>query len=198
MKPATGVFLIAVAAQWAVPLVGVWQHERILVRGTVVRIRCTAPDPYDPLRGRFLAVAAEQTKFSKPVEMPVGRSVSVWATLTADAEGLSTIESLSLTPVSGPTVIKLVARVPDWNREQETVTLEWPFDRFYLNERLAVDADRRLAEVFSAGKRPVAVLRLLNGQAVLADLLLDGVSVGEGIRKPKASQDEIPLTPASS
>ena len=91
MKPAMSVFLIAVAAQWAVPLVGVWQHERILAQGTVVRIRCTTPDPYDPPRGRYLAVAPEQTKFSKPVEMPVGRTVPVWATLTADAECLYTV-----------------------------------------------------------------------------------------------------------
>jgi len=56
MRPATFIFLIAVGAQWLVPLAGVWEQEQILTQGTIVRIRCAAPDPYDPLRGRFLAV----------------------------------------------------------------------------------------------------------------------------------------------
>jgi hypothetical protein len=183
MRPANVVFVIAVVAQWLLPLAGVWRHERILARGTVVRIRCAAPDPYDPLRGRFLAIRPEQTEFPKPDGMPEAGSVPVWATFIADTAGLSTIESLSLEPISGPAVIRLVARFPGWDRKRETVTLEWPVDRFYLNERFAADADRRLADWFRAGKKPVVELRLLDGRAVLADVLMDGVSIGAVVRQ---------------
>ena len=56
MRPAALVFAVASLAQWLVPLVGVWQHERIIARGVAVRFECGAPDPYDPFRGRFLTV----------------------------------------------------------------------------------------------------------------------------------------------
>jgi hypothetical protein len=101
--------------------------------------------------------------------------------LLADADGLSRIESLSLELVSGPTVIRLVAG-QGW-REDDAVTIEWPFDRFYLNERLAPDADRLVAERFREGNKPVAECRLLDGRAVLTDILVDGTSIREVVRQ---------------
>lgn len=185
MRPAVAVFAVAVVAQWLVPLAGVWRQERVIARGTLVRIECVAPDPYDPLRGRYLAVQPAGSRVPKPEGM-VGRdAVPVWAALVAGEDGLSRIESLSLEPVSGPTVIRLVAKWP--HREDasapETVFVEWPFERFYLNERLAPDADKLVAERFRGGKTTVAELRLLDGRAVLTDILLDGVSVRELVKQ---------------
>jgi hypothetical protein len=181
MRTASLVFLLAAVVQWAVPLAGVWQHERVVARGGIIRIPCNAPDPYDALRGRYLAVRPAEMRFPAPAGMPDRDGVPVWATLVADADGLSRIESLSLEPVSGPTVIRLVAG-RGW-REDDAVTIEWPFDRFYLNERLAPDADRIVAERFREGNKPVAELRLLDGRAVLTDILVDGTSIREVVRQ---------------
>ncbi len=185
MRPALAVFAVAVAAQWILPLAGIWQHERVIARGAVVRIECVAPDPYDPLRGRYLAVRPAESRLPKPEGMPERDAVPVWATLVAGADGLSRIETLSLEPVSGPTVIRLVATWPHWEGapSPETVSVEWPFGRFYLNERLAPDADQLMAERFRSGEKPVAQLRLLNGRAVLTDVLLDGESIRNVVRK---------------
>jgi hypothetical protein len=184
MRPALAVFAVAALAQWLVPLAGVWQHERVIARGVPVRLRCTSPDPYDPLRGRYLMVRPEETRLPKPEGMPEEGAVPVWATLEEGDEGLSWIKSLSLEPVSGPSVIRLVARSLSWNRDAETVVVEWPFDRFYLNERLAPHADTLVAERFrEAAKRPVAEVRLLDGRAVLTDVLVDGVPIIELVKR---------------
>ena len=185
MRPALAVFAVAAVAQWLLPLSGIWQHERVIARGTVVRIECGAPDPYDPLRGRYLAVRPVESRVPKPEGMAERDAVPVWATLVTGEDGLSRIESLSLEPVSGPTVIRLVAKWQHWAGapRRETVFVEWPFDRFYLNERLAPDADKLVAERFRDGKRTVAEVRLLDGQAVLTDILLDGVSVRELVKQ---------------
>ena len=186
MRPALAVFAAAAVAQWLLPLAGIWQHERVISRGTLVRIECVAPDPYDPLRGRFLAVRPAGSRVPKPEGM-VGRdAVPVWATLEEGDDGLSRIQSLSIEPVSGPTVIRLMAKWPDWERQTtaETVLVEWPFDRFYLNERLAPDADKLVAERFREGQeQPVAEIRLLDGRAVLTDVLVDGVSIREIVKQ---------------
>jgi hypothetical protein len=186
MRPALAVFAVAVAAQWLLPLAGIWQNERVIARGTTVRLECVAPDPYDPLRGRYLAVRPAEGQVPKPEGM-VGRDgVPVWATLEAGDDGLSRIKSLSLEPVSGPTVIRLVAKWPRWEGQTspETVLVEWPFDRLYLNERLAPDADKLVAERFREGQdRPVAEVRLLDGRAVLTDVLVDGVSIREIVKQ---------------
>jgi len=185
MKPVatTAVFAMAAVAQWVLPLLGVWQHEQVVARGVLVRIRCAAPDPYDPLRGRYLAVRPEETRLPKPAGMPAKSRVPVWATLVANNDGLSRIDSLSLEPVAGPTVIRLIATWPLQAPEGDTVSVEWPFDRFYLNERFAPDADALVAERFRGGERPVAELRLLDGRAALTDVLLGGESIREAVTR---------------
>lgn len=193
MRPALVMFVVAAGAQWLLPLFGVWQHERVIARGTTVRIRCAAPDPYDPLRGRYLAVRPEETRLPAPDGMPERGAVPVWATLVTDADGLSRIESLSLSPVSGPTVVRLVATWQRWNQEGDTVSVAWPFDRFYLNEWLAPDADTLVAERFREGQsQPVAELRLLDGRVVLTDVLVDGVSIRDIVKRRAAAKSREP------
>ena len=107
----------------------------------------------------------------------------MWATLEAGDDGLARIKSVSLEPVSGPTVIPLTARSWGTVNGTDIVFLEWPFDRLYLNERLAPDADKLVAERRRDGKTTVAEIRLLDGQAVLTDILLDGVSIREIVKQ---------------
>ena len=184
MRHSAVVFAVAVVAQWLLPLAGAWQHEHVVIRGRAVRIRCVAPDPYDLVRGRYLAVRPEENRLPAPPGMPENEAVSVWATLEAGDDGLARIKSLSLEPVSGPTVIRLVARLNPWAQEDATVFVEWPFDRFYINERLAPDADKLIADLFRDGKeRPVAEVRLLDGRAVLTDVLVDGESIRDVVKR---------------
>jgi hypothetical protein len=187
MRPAAVVFAVAAFAQWLLPLSGVWQHERVIARGAAVKLPCAAPDPYDPLRGRYLAVRPAEQRAPAPPGMPEGQAVPVWARLVTDADGLARIESLSLEPVAGPTVIRLVARLAPGSDEAEAF-VEWPFDRFYVNERLAPDADALVAERFRAGEKPVAEVRLLDGRAVLTDVLVDGESIRDVVKRRAAAR----------
>lgn len=184
MRPALAVFAVAAVAQWLLPLSGIWQHERVISRGTLVRIECAAPDPYDPLRGRYLAVRPAQSSVSKPKGFPQGGGlVPVWATLEPGDDGLARITALSLEPVSGPTVIPLTARSWGTTSGTDMIWLEWPFDRFYLNERLAPEADKLVTDRFRDGTKTIAEVRILDGRAVLTDVLVDGTSIREVVKR---------------
>lgn len=164
------IFGLAALAQWVAPLLQIWTHEQTLANGTLIKLKCTAPDPYDPLRGRFLAVRPEQREASLPEGMKVERGMHVFATLTTGADGLATITHLSLTPPATGDFIRLkTGYVYD-----SKASIEWPFDRFYINEKLAPEADQWFAENIRSAKGIIAEVRVLNGRAVLADLSLDG------------------------
>ena len=46
MKPLSFViFGLAALAQWLVPLTGIMQHEQTLAKGTLFKLKCSAPDP---------------------------------------------------------------------------------------------------------------------------------------------------------
>lgn len=122
-------------------------------------------------------------KLPAPAGMPDAKVVMMWATLVAGDDGLSRIESLSLEPVSGPTLIRLKGVKPWRGEARDEALLTWPFDRFYLNERLAPGADRIVAERFRSDSRPVAEIRVFEGRAVLTDVLIDGVSIREIVKQ---------------
>lgn len=164
-------FALTVLAQWVVPLAAVRQHERVLAEGELIRLKCTAPDPYDPLRGRYLAVRPEIREApSAQGRMP--RQGPAYALLEVGADGIATVTRVERErPASGHHVRVRVR----WASES-TVHFEWPFDRYYLNEKLAPEADRWLAESLRSAKGVLAEVRVLDGRAVLADLTLDGKS----------------------
>ncbi|MCB1277678.1 GDYXXLXY domain-containing protein [Prosthecobacter sp.] len=173
------VFALAALAQWAAPLSQIWTHEQVLAKGTLVRLKCRAPDPYDPLRGRFLAVWPEQTDAPVPDGAKIDRGSQVFFTLTPGADGLSTITSISTTPPG--TGIWLRARAG--YVYDKKVNIEWPFERFYINEKLAPEADKWFAQNIRGDQGIVAEVRVLNGRAVLADLSLDGKSFREILKE---------------
>lgn len=164
------IFGLAALAQWAIPLSQIRSYEQTLETGKLIRLKCAAPDPYDPLRGRFLAVSPDQRTATVPEKLEVPSNSQVYATLTTGADGLATITDLSLEPPASGDYIRLRTTYA----YNGSVGIEWPFDRFYINEKLAPEADKWFAENIRSATGVVAEVRLLKGNAVLADLTFDG------------------------
>jgi uncharacterized membrane-anchored protein len=172
------IFGLAAAAQWAVPLLQIQTHEQTLTQGRLIKLKCLAPDPYDPLRGRYLAVRPEQQSVEAREDMKLERGMPVFAQLTTGEDGLAIITSLTLSaPTSGDFI-----RVKTGYTYQGKVHIEWPFERFYINEKLAPEADKWFAENIRTAQGIIAEVRVRNGNAVLADL-----SLGWNLRVPEAA-----------
>ncbi len=182
-------FGIACAAQWAAPLATIRAQEEVIARGEVVRIAVAAPDPYDPLRGRYLRVRPQEVDVVLGPELAHLKSGNkVWVQLEKRADGLHHIGKVSEEkPVAGDYVQGTLKSA--WIRGSNPtdrvpkLKIEWPFDRFYLNEKLAPQADTWLRENTRGNKTVVAELHLLKGKAVLTDLELDGHSFREILKE---------------
>jgi uncharacterized membrane-anchored protein len=167
------IFGLAALAQWFVPLSAIRLHEQTLTKGTLFKIKCAAPDPYDPLRGRYLAVRPQQQQVDVPADTKLGYRQQVFGTLTIGPDGLATITHLSPTPPASGDFIRLKTTYASG----EKIGIEWPFDRFYINEKLAPEADKWFAENIRSRDTAEGILaevRVLDGRAVLADLSLHG------------------------
>jgi uncharacterized membrane-anchored protein len=164
------VFGLAALAQWIVPLAGIRAREQTLTQGALFKLKCAAPDPYDPLRGRYLAVRPEQQQVDVPAGTEWDSGAQVFGTLTTGPDGLATITHLSRTPPAAGDFIRLKVVWVDG----EKANIQWPFDRFYINEKLAPEADQWFAENIRSAKGITADVRVLHGRAVLADLSVDG------------------------
>jgi len=172
------IFCITALAQWAVPLFGIRQHEEVLKHGVLVKFKCRAPDPYDPLRGRYLAVRPEAERLPVPAGLKIASGMEIYISLSMEDDGFGKLGCITFKPPATGFYI----RAKSGHSYGDTTAIKWPFERYYLNENLAPDADKWLAENTRGEKRVVAEIRILDGRSVLADLSFDGKPLRETLR----------------
>ena len=157
---------------------------------TLHRFKVTLFDPYDPMRGRFLRlqVLPNTYRWEKPL-FPEGKAMfrapTAWIRLGRDQEGFAKIEHLSLEPLAGPGCLKVKAHLC-WNNKKKMYEVHYPFDRYFINEKLADDAEAALTGA-TRTKRPAEIrVRIYpDGNFMIEELLLDGKPIREILRPRK-------------
>jgi uncharacterized membrane-anchored protein len=172
-------FALVSLAQWAAPLSQIFKYERTLTNGTLIRLKCTAPDPYDPLRGRYLAVrpVQDEAPIAKGEKLLTGQHA--YATLQTAADGLATLREIHAQPPTSGDYVRVTC---NWE-SADKANVSWPFDRFYLNEALAPEADKWFSETIRDAKGIIAEVRVHQGLAVLENLTFDGKSLRDILKE---------------
>lgn len=159
--------------QWAVPGGLILQHQRTLSSGTAFAFRTAPVDPEDPFRGRYVALdfAAAQQVYAAE-RLP--RDVPLYAAVMVDAEGFAQLGLPTPTPpTQGDWLPVRVASQSDG-----VLRLQLPFDRFYLDEALAPEAERHYRAApqgpATLADATYARVRVRDGHAVIEMLYLDG------------------------
>ena len=176
-------FAVTILAQWSLPLIQIRQHETVLAKGTLVKLRCTAPDPYDPLRGRYLRVSLQPEEVASSAGEKFADGSSIYVQLVEGSDGISTVGQAAAMSTSDGVWAKVVARY----NYGDFVRIDWPIDRFYVNEAIAPAADDWMSDNLRNREAPIlAELRILDGQMVIEDLSLDGKSFRDILREKTA------------
>ena len=174
----------------------VWRYERIVRNGTEVRLKCQAYDPYDPLRGRYLAMTVseectnilfkvkeehiwqgmDEKAFAKLVKMPGG--------------GLYRVDAIAREPMDDGLWVKPASLwirdalgYSDKRKDESDdefkarrdkagfkAIVSFP-DKLFLNEKIAPEAEKLLRKESDSA---VAVYRAYEGRMVLTDIEIDG------------------------
>lgn len=177
MKLTWILFVVMVLAQWAAPVMQIRKHEDVLTNGELVKFKCGAPDPFDPLRGRYLVISVEDPHATLPEKSAFKGGESVFATLKIGDDGLALFDTIHATPPDSGLYLK--CKLPSYlYGAQGRVRLEVPIERYYLNEEVAPKADAWLAKVRGDRTKTTWVeVRVKDGRAVVTDIKHDGVSV---------------------
>ena len=172
------------------------RYERTVAQGVEVRFPCTAYDPYDPLRGRYLQMTVEERTATLPssvTNLDYGLKDKFVVRLEPTTNGLWHVaeaafepkkEGVWVRPKSSRMDYRLTSRDQrkkeswkDFNQRRmasgPAVCATFP-DRLFVNEKLAPAAEKLLRE---KSRDAVAVYRVLGGRIVLTDIELNGKSV---------------------
>jgi uncharacterized membrane-anchored protein len=171
--------LVAVAlVQLVVPASMIVRRERCLREGRAFKFLTRPLDPYDPFRGRYvtLSPAAAAVPVAAPENAQRGETLHAWVTVGSD--GYATFSRLTRERPDDTPHVDVRMR---WSRDTQT-TVRLPFDRFYMDETDAPEAERIYAQ-HARETNSFVVVRVLDGLAVIEDLYVAGRPIREVLKE---------------
>lgn len=196
-------FLFIVAVGVYYPVSKIIRFEFPFSPPAVFRFQATLYDPYDIFRGRYVALApTRQTVIASDMEWYKYNESKVYAVLEEDEDGLAKVVDLVKKPEPGKPAVRVESAFPHgrWggrgltDKTEEDVankyTVNFPFDRFYMNEKLAPEAEVAVNKaVREGGEGCVIVVKVYaDGNFAITDLEIGGVPIREFLKKERGEE----------
>jgi uncharacterized membrane-anchored protein len=157
-------------------------QERVLTQGTVIRLATRPVDPRDLLRGDYVILSypindVPASLFSPPLNGPLPAGTTVYVRLEPRGEFYEvTGASRQKIPTgNGWVVLKGTSRYAGNLPVQNSVRLEYGIERYYVREGTGNPR----------GKITVEVAVPASGNAIIKQVLVDGVPYAEAMKKQR-------------
>ncbi len=182
------IFIIVAVAQVAVPVAMILKREPILRTGRVYKFRTRPVDPYDAFRGRYVQLAFEQNHAPWRSHDKAQRGMELFAVVTTGTNGFAEIREVASEPPAQGDYVKVVTSWLGLGTNAGSVYFTLPFDRYYLEETKAPQAEKTYWEHNQRNQTnsdTFAVVRIKEGEAVLADLYVADKPIRDYFTKRK-------------
>lgn len=183
-------FLLTVAAGVWYPVLKIIRFEFPSSPPAVFRFNAALYDPYDPFRGRYVALrGAGQTLVS---DEPIEFYMDAYAVLENDEKGLAKVVGLTRKPEPGKPAIRTsnISRYSSTSgkgaeaKKTYNYVVSFPFERFYMNEKLAPEAERAFRAAARSDRECVIVVKVYaDGNYAITDLEIDGMPIRQFLKE---------------
>jgi uncharacterized membrane-anchored protein len=168
-------FPLMCAAQWIVPGQMIIEQENILKNGRAYHFKSAPVDPSDPFRGKYLTLNFRGNQFISKESYSQGEKVYV--VLGEDSRGFARIDELrKIKPTKSENYFQADVRYS----YDSIVFVDFPFDRFYVEESKAKETERIYSEnnrMSDSTQTTYAIVRVLNGKTSLEDVIINNRSI---------------------
>ena len=174
-------FLLIALAQLFVPAQMIYKQEKLLNTGKNIKFECEPIDPNDPFRGKYIVLNFKESEIKVKDSLNWSNNETVFAKIATSKEGFARITSISKTePKDHSIYLKLKIAYTSNFDNQNRIILDFPFDRFYINEYKAKNAEKTYnASTADSTKTTYATVVIKNGEAALKDVFIDTISIRE-------------------
>jgi uncharacterized membrane-anchored protein len=178
-----GLFLVLAIAQLALPLGQIWKYEDVLRNGRLYKFRTAPVDPYDALRGKYVALNYADTE----AVLRSGDSINphggpAYVSLRRDDNGFAQFVELTAAPPLAGDYLRVECQYSDRNKMRFVL----PFDKFFMEENKAPQAEQAYRRYGNQrgriDSRTYVVARVKDGRSVIEDLYVDDQPIREFIK----------------
>lgn len=166
------VFVIMVVAQLFIPAQMILERENVLNTGHSFKFKTAPVDPYDPFRGKYVTLNYSETNFYVDDSTWNGQG-KAYVLIKEDDEGFASISDVVREePSETQDFIYCDIRYNTWN-EPHYISVEYPFDRFYMEESKAQEAETFVRQfAIDSNEVTYAMVSIKDGQAVIKDVYI--------------------------
>lgn len=177
------IFIGLAIVQLFVPCQMIVSKEIVLKEGKKFKFKTRPIDPNDPFRGKYITLRYEEsTVITKDTTWTRGDDVYV---KLKDSLGYAKIDEISKQEFAD-TDDYVKASVNWYYPHDEKLSFNFDFDRYYMDENKAYDAELAHIEVLRDSvpdNDTYAVVYVKEGKAVLADVMINEVSIKDYVEK---------------
>jgi uncharacterized membrane-anchored protein len=180
-----GIFGLLCVIQLGVIGVQIWSYERILKEGEVYYFNVLPLDPYDAFRGRYVTLRFENTQAPIAEGQKSTKYESLGYAILEHQEKFDSVKEITFLKPQIGSFLEVNVRdnyfITTTKNHSSIVYFSLPFDRFYLREDRAPQAEKLLR--VRSGVKVKAKLRVLNGKGVIEDLMVGEVPLSSYLTK---------------
>ena len=185
-------FIVVALIQLFVPTKMILDREGILANGKEYKFKTAPIDPTDPFRGKYITLNFSERSISLDTTETWKSDETIYVHLTEDQEGFAKIQGISKKKPSKEigfvkAKVKYARRYADQN-----VEITYPFERYYMEESKAYDAERFTRRRIQTDSNQVvyAVVRILDGESVLQDVMVNGKKIETLVKEQQENDSD--------
>ncbi|HTE32836.1 MAG TPA: GDYXXLXY domain-containing protein [Chryseolinea sp.] len=179
-------FVGMVSAQWLVPLKMIYDGEQVVSNGTVYKFKTRPVDPSDPFRGKYITLNFEVDGIADTTSYESGELINI--IFENDSAGYARpLVAQKETPSEGPYLQTTVTYSSRDDSEHPMVFFNLPFDRFYLEESKASEAERLSWQSRQDSTQiTYGIVHIGSGRAVLTDVMINDKSIAKIVEEGRS------------
>lgn len=177
------IFIIVALAQLFVPTQMIFNQEDILETGTAYKFKTRPLDPSDPFRGKFIVLQYDINSFSSK-DSTWQRHQDVYVYFKKDKLGFAEIHQISKTEIESH-LDYVIAKVSYYDNPQDVLRFNLPFDRYYMQETKAKDAEKAHTKAMrdSLPDNTYALVFVKDGEFVLDNVFINDIPISNYVEK---------------
>lgn len=172
-------FGVMVVIQLLIPAQMIYSKNQIKYNGITYKFELEAIDPNDPFRGKYIILNPKESHVTSPNKDAALRG-DIYANFKIDSLGYANVTEVSATAPDHNNYLKVKSHRYGSTDTTQTLRINYPFDRYYMNEHKALTAEKLTrAAVRDSAQTCYAEVAIYKGQFSLLAVKINGVDIEE-------------------